>query len=251
MSSVACMNDSLELNWGFEILDRASKKFRKEFTSREAETFVNELNISVIALAKQVRFIAACFSREGDLLSQWRAYTNDGIGFAIGFDADEFEKNEDLVIKKINYNEPNQIEDAYDGIVVLYKAFKIRESKTDDVYFAALSSFLMCFPAYKNPAFREEKEIRFLSSVDNQNDPKNGKLSHSVMYPKYPVGFTMKSGRPTPYVDLPFRVDGGSCAIGEVLIGPKNPSTEIEISEYLATLGLDGVVVRRSAASYR
>ena len=34
----------------------------------------------------------ACFSSEGDLLSQWRAYANDGAGFAIGFSKDAIKR---------------------------------------------------------------------------------------------------------------------------------------------------------------
>jgi len=34
----------------------------------------------------------ACFSAADDLLSQWRAYADDGCGFAIGFNARYFEK---------------------------------------------------------------------------------------------------------------------------------------------------------------
>ena len=32
----------------------------------------------------------SCFSADGDVLSQWRAYADDGHGFAIGFAPAEF-----------------------------------------------------------------------------------------------------------------------------------------------------------------
>ncbi|WP_416152053.1 DUF2971 domain-containing protein [Pseudomonas sp. Bout1] len=31
--------------------------------------------------------LATCFSKAGDVLSQWRAYADDGQGYAIGFDS--------------------------------------------------------------------------------------------------------------------------------------------------------------------
>ena len=31
--------------------------------------------------------LIGCFSKNGDLLSQWRAYAEDGKGFSIGFDS--------------------------------------------------------------------------------------------------------------------------------------------------------------------
>lgn len=48
-----------------------------------------------------------CFSKEGDLLSQWRAYANDGKGFSIGFDIkklDEYiSKEKTITLEEVNY----------------------------------------------------------------------------------------------------------------------------------------------------
>jgi hypothetical protein len=50
---------------------------------------------------------ACCFSTDGDLLSQWRAYGNDGRGYAIGFDPRAFAglagPNSTMSLRRITY----------------------------------------------------------------------------------------------------------------------------------------------------
>jgi hypothetical protein len=67
-----------------------------------------------------------CFSRKGDLLSQWRAYGDDGRGVSIGFDSKLLYKvdsrKNDIYVEDVLYDKEKQIEDihlaVYDALIV-------------------------------------------------------------------------------------------------------------------------------------
>lgn len=71
------MNDNLEVNWINHLIDEEFKKFQ------EPELFTK--TIELYNLNNTTPYLC-CFSYDGDLLSQWRAYADDGCGIAIGFD---------------------------------------------------------------------------------------------------------------------------------------------------------------------
>src|SRR5258706_6937370 len=79
------LNDPSELRYGIRYAqdaldtistDRGIEQFAKDFRKFTAD------GIQAIA-----HFFVGCFSCNGDELGQWRAYADDGRGFAIGFDS--------------------------------------------------------------------------------------------------------------------------------------------------------------------
>lgn len=87
---------------------------------REGKDFANLLNeyfseeradeerakIATKSLDK-FHFYVACFSEHGDLLSQWRAYGQDGEGISIGFDCEYLFKclatQSEMIVRPVEY----------------------------------------------------------------------------------------------------------------------------------------------------
>src|SRR5260370_41123831 len=61
-----------------------------------------------MSLQRDVRPFGASFSGNGDLLSQWRAYSDDGSGFSLGLRASHIHKKWGVRLKKIEYREARQ-----------------------------------------------------------------------------------------------------------------------------------------------
>ncbi len=106
---------------------------------------------------------ACCFSEEGDILSQWRAYAQNGEGISIGFSNEvlnDFNKQMyGLKFAPICYDQMEQ--DAYangqanniinlllKGDTLIHVVSEVYENKTTES------------GCMKNPSFREEKEWR-------------------------------------------------------------------------------------------
>jgi hypothetical protein len=208
---------------------------------------------------EHVAFIA-CFSTERDVLSQWRAYADDGAGFAIGFNPNYFDLNlsapsygsdqgtthglfpvcydldeQIALIKKIieHYRTESQQQDAD---VKKYAA---------DCYFNLQMVSIIC----KNPAFAEEKEWRIcyrpmiwrtaagLEILGGNND----------------IDFRASRSNLIPYFKLSFSEKRQIRPIEEVVLGPKRSLTkELDVLSWFFEKNEVTVAgLRRSTATYR
>ena len=205
-------------------------------------------------------------SEEGDLLSQWRAYSENGGGVSIGFDSAAFTGDAALalpIIGRIEYDLATQkriIAPNMDQICNLFKSGS-DVSKYDDVEMPdgikvqvnkdltlnmSMVTLLPLLYAFKNPAFREEKEWRggkilgMLAAPDVEEA--DGWFLHKMEY-------RALGDRIVPYRSFPLDVETG--VIREVILGPRN-ITPIRIAkECLSRYGWKNVSVRKSTASYR
>ncbi|UPJ39776.1 DUF2971 domain-containing protein [Bradyrhizobium sp. 40] len=194
----------------------------------------------------------ACFSEDGDVLSQWRAYAADGMGFAIGFDPSRFR-----VLKEDREASPKRM--IYGGsveerIVTKYfsdfasalapfanrlQTFGWPEMSFDSWLQLRISEFLheVAFEC-KHPAFHEEQEWRIIA------------LQGEVRY-------RASANRLVPYrvLDMTSAQNEKLMPIEEIVIGPCAPAMESErVLTYLADslgYGHAGIRFRRSNAPYR
>lgn len=242
------MNDSLEIQWGYSIWEEAASVKMKKY----GKEFLDEIDKILHFSGFQGLLLANCFSTNGDVLSQWRAYANDGKGYVIGFDAKEL-LNLPVKALQVSYNKEQQIKEASAVIDMLYhiKQDNLEEFKTYCYLFGYdLSSF-------KNPTFIEEKEIRLIHLLDFKRSNKSFKLvDEGGRYfgeerKGEEVKFRIKEDIPTPYIELDFSNNGKTNPIKEVIIGPKNSVKETAISIFLETIGIENVIIGKSKASYR
>jgi len=86
-------NDSKELEWAVDRLNESiNSLYQSEIFEKNAYSKVQMLNILNQILEETKNHIfptyVTCFSVEGDSLSQWRGYGDDGRGVAIGLNGD-------------------------------------------------------------------------------------------------------------------------------------------------------------------
>jgi len=75
------LNDVSERSWGHSMFEKAAKTLEDETGSE----FITKISEPVTAGYLHAMLMIGCFSIDGDVLGQWRAYAHDGRGFAIGF----------------------------------------------------------------------------------------------------------------------------------------------------------------------
>ncbi|MFN8012450.1 MAG: DUF2971 domain-containing protein [Holophagaceae bacterium] len=251
-SDVFSMNDCMEMHWGYGIWELAASELINEL----GKEFLDEIDKNIHVSGLLGLPVISCLSLQGDVLSQWRAYADDGKGYAIGFRSNQLAK---MPVRPIR---------------VLYdKGAQIREVKTtvQAIHAAMLAGGLdelggfssLCFglatdlAALKNPAFFEEQEVRLVHLLDLRRGNSSlhlvdeGGTAFGAEVPGEPVSFLIRGDTPAAFIDLKFAKDGEPNAIAEVVIGPKNHALPSGISIFLETLGLNSVKVRKSIASYR
>jgi hypothetical protein len=161
------------------------------------------------------------------------------------------------MLLKVSYDEKEQLREVSGYIDLLHKA-ETYDAANGTRHFPEFSFLLAVLLAgYKNPGFSEEAEVRLVHLLDFEQSNGGLKLvdvpddSRPDSAPPLPISFRMRDHTPVAYVDIPFRADGSPNPITEVILGPRNHSLPSGINVFLETIGLPGVTIRTSRASYR
>lgn len=208
-----------------------------------------------------------CLSEDGDLLSQWRGYADDGKGVAIGFSKNYFQWLSGLTkdagklfeLVKVEYGDEAheaEITPTYEKIrdQIYSGAFMIKNVGSPDIFLPEgpesyhrrleeartllqkhLTPLLTTLFRLKSKAFEEEKEWRLLSDRYRH---------HST-----PCEFRAEQNRLIPFRSIPLKKD--YLSIVEVVLGPKHISPPEVINTFITNFGFTGVQVLQSSATYR
>lgn len=232
-----------------------------------------ELQEALVDLEELLDGLGFCLSENGDLLSQWRGYAQNGEGFSIGFSKEYLELLakekkpwlEDFRLRKVLYK-PEEHEAALlptynnvkaeigvgglkmpvpPGLLTMAAdpsaSVKYEQARADYLksFKAVMKNLYGAFPnlfTLKSEAFEEENEWRLISFLTKTE---NDRCEYRAV-----------SGRLIPYrsydlmaLDVP--------AIPEVVIGPRNTTPEYVVRKMLEQHGFKSVRIRRSKATYR
>lgn len=194
-----------------------------------------------------LRFYVACFSEDGDLLSQWRAYAQDGEGLSIGFNREYLFKclatQSEMVARPVEYadnlGDLNSNGEAYTA----FSTVLTHGAAPGDKVLQTLAKVRW---AIKRKAYQEEKEHRLiLTSVNPTSTPAplgKTKVKRQFFGAKTEV---------RDYVEVEFDAADWALLIPEVVIGPKNRTDLTVLQDFLAANGLPNTTTRISAVHYR
>lgn len=295
LSDLNKTNDYMEKHWGMQFLYHAlcedlqaneiSMDLKEDYWySDEAHNHIEQLERDMKYFLNHDSLIA-CFSTKNDLLSQWRAYGNDGAGIAIGFDYDFLKKllkyEEKFLIGEVVYKKEKQekiireklFNPAINYIKEMYQHERVGCNDTYNEYFIdEFDSFCeklyeyaeKVFSFLKNPAFEEEKEVRIVYNTGIYEEMEDEDFI-SYTCSAIPVGrrnelellplqYAVKDTKLVAYADLKFEKCVGKGIIKEIVIGPK-AKAKVSISDIHRFLVINGfdtdILVSESKASYQ
>jgi hypothetical protein len=170
LTEISSLNDPSELNHGFGV---AIKELKKMVANEPAESqkFAHDLELVAIrnTIHRSADFFICSFSLCGDDLGQWRAYADNGRGFALGFDAAALETATAPDSFSLTYDDVRLAEIDREIISKMLNLARLPELKNDlSIVFMTYVTNAAIF--FKHPAYRSEMEYRFLEtfSVDTQ-----------------------------------------------------------------------------------
>ena len=216
------LNDPQEIQHGLEIvrkliLDTAHEKKENTPEQQTLRKFLWTLDSNILKTGDRLShdsIFISCFCENGDLLSQWKGYSNFGAGFSIGFNTENIvnKTNDDmfLIFSKVIYDEQakkkviNELLNAFITTPILVKPNGDFHEETVLLIISILYTFCVFF---KDESFSEENEWRlvyfpFSRLVDTKSV--DFKSSHDGIIPFYK-----------------FKLDTKLSEINSVIIGPK------------------------------
>jgi hypothetical protein len=128
-TQVACLNDSSELLYPIELLQSKICTKSKSPISLEERFLLKQIQdgLSAATIDTEGRFLA-CFSEDGDDLSQWRAYGGGEGGYAIEFDSECLRRvpnAQPTILGKVEYSETKHnafLDDVLDNCIAFFFA---------------------------------------------------------------------------------------------------------------------------------
>lgn len=296
LSDAEKTNDNTEMRWLFdkiksvidEIISSYEDIFDHELLNRTKAIIsevIEKLLLKKAPIVKNAKSFLFCLSEANDLLSQWRAYGNDGKGVAIGFNTEvlsEFMSNPFYTLTKVIYNQ----EDTFKFLhMALDEQLKWSiESSIDSSNYGyneselVVNIFMLIYGiweegfVYKNNMFIEEQEWRIFRKVHSDNySNDNGVDDYGytdfldgffICNDKYLGDFTRSAlkFRSTEddlrvYFELGFEKRKKDI-IKEIIIGPKCKVDSLDIKLLLTKNGYmentfsDSVHIRKSKCPY-
>jgi hypothetical protein len=256
-SNSAFLNDKQEFVKGYKSFSKIVEDTIIKNTNTNSKPILEKLFKKISETEKSDRYVA-CFSTTGDLLSQWRAYSNDGKGVCIGFDSNKLKISfEGIDGFPIIYNDNFQLDILnilLSECIEFYQKNKetISNSEpllTEDSICEIISNEIFnqaskYIGQFKHNAFDEEREFRFEIIIDNDFENKR-----EILY---------RCGRNNlfvPYIKELINVNENCFPIKEIIIGPSLNSelNKISISSFLLKKGynINQIVIKESNVPYR
>lgn len=146
-SDLMIMNDSSELIYSLEIFESLKNAGLSTSMYGVIQDFTHES-----------LFLTSCFSQAPDLLSQWRAYADDGNGFCIGFCANTL-LHLPVYPVKIIYNANEQKNNLINHANCIEKNLSNYDNES---FMKEMLQLTYDFAGYKAYHFFEEPEIRLV-----------------------------------------------------------------------------------------
>ncbi|MFR9296093.1 MAG: DUF2971 domain-containing protein [Aedoeadaptatus pacaensis] len=261
------MNDKLEIRWylerlkneriGLEELEFSEEEYLFNMIKmRSGIDFALDELLEILNSEGQNSVYICCFSKESDILSQWRTYADNGRGISVGFNLEKLARADNLLVNEVIYTNDvvyggveSDVECVADtiGTVIDYYNITTKEKQLE----VFLHELIPDLVKYKNPAFSEEKEVRIIYCEDLKFEKivdSYGAFTNNWETVELEHDFRMKGDDDiTEFVKMDFDPD----AIEEICIGPKNLLTERDVKNIVEKmLGVE-VNVIKSKASYR
>jgi hypothetical protein len=251
LSGSYALNDATERSWGYSVFAEAAKALEKE----TGPDFIANIVAPVRAGDSYSLLMLGCFSLDPDVLSQWRAYADDGRGFAVGFSPKLLQVPAKPL--RVLYDKDAQLQELIGNLRHIYEVEKSTGFKYGDQFQSHLFQMGLDLCAYKNPYFREEKEVRLAHAcgIDRETEkiiavgaraPDGSRLSEPLT-----TQFRVANGVIIPYIIVDYSNNGEIFPIKEIVLGPRNENAELNIRVFLNTMGIRDVKVRRSNVPYR
>lgn len=266
LSNPLKMNDNLEIKWYLNKLK--NKKINSDHKPAAIESIFDMMKIrsgidftieelqELLEYKGQRSVYISCFSKNSDILSQWRAYAEDGRGVSIGFNLTKLSNFDNLLIREVIYTDDVVYDDVESDLEIVSDTISsvIREkniTNKDKQIEIFLHELIPELVKYKNPAFAEEKEIRliycdnlmFENIINSHNlfkEPwKEIKLVHDFR--------TIGNDKITEFVRLEFSPE----TIEEICIGPKCLLSKNDVRNITKNLLGTDIKVKKSESSYR
>lgn len=252
-SDIFGLNDHQEFHWGYRKFLNLCENMREHL----GDEFINIIRSLFQESSNNMKPFIASFSKDGDVLSQWRAYAKDGTGFSLGFDAKKLAKLPKVRILEVLYDEEAQDAEIKDFLIEVHDFWSKEGGFKDKDFLLHIVISFMNIIAYKNPAFAEEKEVRLIYPLTRRREGDFAKIhafyggnfgspSNKHVFNTYETNGIIRA-----CIDVSFFKANDNSVLKHVFLGPRNRNDIVFIEMIFEMYDLKVSFSDYSGASYR
>jgi len=262
-TDINMLNDASEFGWAYSVFEEAATRLITRRDLPEAVPTIDKAFIDRIdEIVSPIQLIAhpflACFSLEPDLLGQWRAYADDGRGFALGFRAQALREQLPATFLRVLYDRELQVREMMIALGSIFMRHRDAAEAQRVEFFEDCVLLATYMTAFKHPSFRDEKEVRAVHAVNVHPqgnlakfvDP-GGIVGGGKEAGGTPVSFYVRDNHLVASMDAHLAPPGNGSPLTNLVLGPRNHSTAGNVGLFLGGLGFREISLRRSSAPYR
>jgi len=203
MNGIAGMNDTTEVNYAEEYLNKVSVKI--DFFDDDKCQEINR------------EYISSCVMKEkNDDLTMWRLYGDESKGVSLEFAVDEENQNAHILIKPVSYG---QARGRHDELNLIQSINKLILTKINASF--VFLTFDVWKHFFKPFDYKVEKEVRLLY-VANNDDPKPFQSDWVKTYGDQIFN---------PCVDFRLNASDFPLCLTKIILGPNSPNKEVNLSQ--------------------
>src|SRR5260370_30223532 len=169
-TNIFYLNDSTEFNYALELAradlkERSSGQAARNEQKQFYEDALKTLDSLAPIVSEALSLHVGSFSANPDSLSQWRAYTQNGIGFSLGFD--------ETYLQSLAKRQKYDLVECSSDVIEHKRAISalIDESASTEDDLNLFHELIRLSPRVKHPKFEEEKEWRIVSEDMGHGKP--------------------------------------------------------------------------------
>lgn len=262
-TDINMQNDGQEVLWAYSIFEEAATRLinRSGVNDKVPEISISFID-SIDNIISRTQLIAhpfiSCFSLKGDLLGQWRAYADDGKGFAVGFHAESLANQLPVTFLRVLYDKEEQVKEMMVAICVIYSRLENSEIDHKKIFLEDCVLLGTYMTALKHPSFAEEAEIRAVHAVRAKPQGKlakfvsnGGMVNSTERVEPTNINFQVRNNHLTAYTDINFSPNNFSTPLKELILGPKNHSNFGNLQLFFGGLGYNDIGLSKSEVPYR
>jgi hypothetical protein len=234
------LNDKTEYKYGQQIIENVlNETIGNHSDDKSLVDFVGKIIAGIKAPRRGIYIMS--FSEKKDQLSQWKGYSDNGLGYSVGFDLAELSHLRPI---QVVYDEIDREKHLDHRISILEKIADDKLIMGDNSVWGMVLSHIIQTLIYrwKDEGFKEEKEWRIVKSDIYQEASISipDRLSSSeefqhlrkllqerITYRVEDLKFRESNGVLIPYIEIPFKTPKYP-PIKEIIIGPSHDPEKTE-----------------------
>ncbi len=234
-TKIQYLSDASEFAYAFGLLVDEVRALRGRVSGDKAKEFLDAVSEDPnLKHGTPLNTFVSSFSKNGNLLSQWRAYCPPEGGVSVGFHPEDLEVSSGdqwFFLAPCVY-EPAEQRKMLTGLLMQNLGYLDSEDSPSTERIAGecgdfvFNHFLVLGPCLKDPAFREEQEWRLVSRMID------------ITYPR--VRYRQGRSMLVPYFEVRLTKGDEPLKLADVYVGP-TPHIDLSIKSIDSFLSANGV----------